>query len=201
VRRVPGDGVLGLGRYSVDATSSGLVPGLLVVVAVIVLAIAVHTSAGRSAVLVPAFALALSLLTFFVPAGLSNVTGALPPVTSGRYSVAPVLLFYVALALLTHRVLVRDPLPLGRTSLQRGGPGALLPRVIGVGLVGVLAFGLVSSWSEPQRLRRGPPSWSSEITRARAACAADAAREQVRVRISPVGWRVIVPCSRVSARR
>lgn len=199
VRRVPGDGVLGLGRYSQTATSSALLPGVVVVVVVALLAAWVARTEGWAELVLPAVTLALSGVTFAAPVALSDITGAVPPVIGGRYSVAPALLFYFALGLLVERVLLTRATPFPDASGRRSDRGAVGPRIVAIGLMGALVYGLVSSWSDPRLLRRDTPSWSSEIARGRAVCHEHSNRRHARLRISPVGWQVVVACSRLTA--
>jgi hypothetical protein len=189
LRRVLGDGVLGLGRYPDAAASSALVPGLLVGVVLTALAVFVAWERGLSALLVPLLAAALSVVTYAAPVGLSDAVGAMSPMLDGRYSVGPTLLLAFATALLVERAVAGDPS--GRTAHPSH---RTVSGILAGALVLALAYGAVTSWSQPRTLRHGGPSWSSEVLRGRSACAAREPTAPRRLRIAPPGWAVSVTC-------
>jgi hypothetical protein len=189
LRRVLGDGVLGLGRYPDAATSSALVPGLLVGGLVVALAVFVARERGLAAIVVPLLTLVLSVASYAVPVGLSDAVGPMPPRLDGRYSVGPTLLLVFAVALLVERAAVADPSVRTAYASRR-----TVSRILAGALVLALAYGAVTSWSQPKMLRHSGPSWSSEVERGRSTCAAREPTDLRRLRIAPPGWAVSATC-------
>jgi hypothetical protein len=69
-------------------------------------------------------------------------------------------------------------------------------RWVAPSVVVAAAIILVSSFGVPT-LRSHGPSWAAGIDQARLACRAPGAPETVAIPISPPGWFVVVPCTRL----
>jgi hypothetical protein len=192
VRHVLGDGILGVGRYPETAKTSAIVPGVGVALVIVLLLAVVGRQRGHRMLLLPALALILSGMTFAAPVGLSDLTGAVAPSYSGRYAVGPVILLYVAIAVLGERALTIDD-PATRVDLR-----VVMPRVVVAGLTVAAAFGMVTTWSLPSVLREHVPSWSHEVARGRTECRKPDQGTDVALRIAPPSWFVSVPCARLS---
>ena len=159
-----------------DATSAALV----VIAVVIVGAIGVFALVRRvrTATVVRVLG-AMSLLFYVMPLLL---TGNTPP----RYTLVPVLLLFSMVACAVD------------------GLGEAMPRIPQRGLEAVLIVVLVFAWSTNFRVanrRAGGPRWSQEVVTATDRCR-QGQLQAVDVPITPVapeGWKVTVPCERLTS--
>jgi len=190
VRRVIGDGVLGVPHQPVYAAAKGFQAGVVVVILLAVLVFALSTHDGFPVLLRGGLLGALAFVTFIIPVGATPGLSTYSPVSAGRYYVAPALLTIVAMISLIAAVADRFGRPARRIrSLAVVSCGALVLS---------LFWGVGSSWSEGNVLGRDRgPSWQPGIDRARIACAASSAPTNATVPISPPGWSITVPCEQL----
>ncbi|WP_147455884.1 hypothetical protein [Nocardioides mangrovicus] len=182
LRRVAGDGVLGVGRYDPEQhVHPDVTVGVLVVLVAALMAALVAWSKGVAAVSLPAVLLAGSLVLFTVTLLPLKVTTVLVPEAS-RYFVVPALMFLTALALLVS-TLHRAP------TLSR-----LLRSGVALAVAGACLFGVLSSWHANDMGRSARPTWQSQVAVARADCANHSARHREVLAVSPVGWRAVFSC-------
>ncbi|MGV1006984.1 MAG: hypothetical protein ACOYBY_00030 [Dermatophilaceae bacterium] len=158
LRRVVTDGILGLGRLQGAETDTGQAAPLAVAAVFVALCLLKAHREGMLALLPTLTFLVLSWVSYAIPVMLTGVS-ATNPGFSGRYYVAPALLWIVAL------VLTR-PTPGGSTAAA-WARGTLYGLVLGVTVWGwATSYPLVKGF-----LRAGAPRWSVEVVNAERACA------------------------------
>lgn len=122
-----------------------------------------------------------------------------------RYAVPPLLLLITALAVLSSPASLSSPAnPSSAAELSEpaAAPGtarraavrAYLPLAALCVLVGA---NLAANYYGGSQGRTSGPSWSSQLAEGRAACRIPGARD-ANLQIAPVGWKVTVPCSRLT---
>jgi len=103
----------------------------------------------------------------------------------GRYAIVPALLLVSAVL-----VLVDD------RERQRSGPAPPISW-LGLGVAGVLALSIVTSFDQRDETIRGTPPWGEALRQAATQCSAGV--RDVAVPISPPGFGLQVPCDRISS--
>jgi hypothetical protein len=187
VRRVLGDGVLGVGRHPMHQ----LAPGLQAGVAIAILLVICLTVNDGFLVLARASCFGImALLTYSLPLVATPKLTTEHPIEAGRYYVAPALLTISAIMCL-----------IGGVSDMRGRRTVRF-RVLAVAVCGALVvsllWGLGSSWTAGNALgRQYGPAWQPSIDQARRTCAASSAKAVVIMPISPPGWVMTMPCAAV----
>jgi hypothetical protein len=192
LRRVLGDGVLGVGRYHHRQPASGLVAGVTVATLLAVLVIWLIMNDGFPAVVRAGLFGLMAILTFSLPVVLTPALTTEGAFGGGRYYVPPALLTIAAIMCLIAAVFDtgrRPPARLRWPALSVGGV-----------LVLSLVWGLGTSWTVGEVWgRQNGPSWQPGVDQARRACAASPAQVSAKVPTSPPGWSVSVPCERLRA--
>ena len=185
--RVLGDGVLGVARHDGQPAPS-TTAGLLIGLALVLLAIWTARRHGWSSLLVPAYLLALGVVVY-VPAVYITAVDVTNPSLAGRYYVAPVLLTMCGLLLVVDRV-VADAVASREPAFAR-----IVPSALAVGMTACLCYGLASTWwIEDGGARAQVPSWGEEVAAARHECRDLGPRGTVRLETAPAGWGVELPC-------
>ena len=187
VHRVAGDGVFGVGRYLLlQSTSRGPLPGLMVLLAVLVLFALAASVEGWKAILLPGALVALSWVTFGVPIELTDMARDYNA-DNGRFCVGPTLLLTCAITLLFVRAM--EPY------INAGYWRTVAYRMVAAGLLVAVAFGMVTTWAEPRLYRQGGSSWAAEVSRGRSECSQKSDQQVAVLNITPAHWTVKVPCA------
>lgn len=187
VRRVVGDGVLGIGRHTPTQLSpelgSGVVVGLLLVLTLVALAFTVR----RVELLFPVVLLVLAMGFYWLLLHLNGLPTN-DPFAGQRYAVTPVILLLTAV---THLAWVASrPLAAGTRSAALGVHVARVPAFV---LLGAALFGVVSTVPSYNWMRNGPTApWPVELEKARATCRTPVASGELQ--IEPPGVMVSLPC-------
>ncbi len=183
VRRVLGDGLLGIGPEPVAQLEPSVTAGLVLLA---VFAVLLALDAARHGVARQLPVLALVVLSYLAYAPPVVLTGqpAVDLVLAGRYFVAPALLWILAFALV---------LPTAEKGRPWGGVGRLATAAFAV----VLVSGWYSSWAAPQQLRGGLPRWSEALDLGRDQCREVLPTTLVSLSVTPPLWTADVPCPAV----
>ncbi len=158
---VTGDRMLGLVYMTLGlplVAATGLV-------AVIGLA-ALMRQADRTAQLVAAVCLVISVALFFVTLGLRGTSGILDrdgfTLNGSRYTIMPLLMLWTAVLVLLDRLEIRRRVGLA-------GPAMAVPGVIGIVTPAFLGMQVLSDWGG-NTVRSAGPSWSADLRTAAATC-------------------------------
>ncbi|HTW06166.1 MAG TPA: hypothetical protein VME46_01560 [Acidimicrobiales bacterium] len=135
-----------------------------------------------------ASAVIFSIVCYVVPVwarGVGPAMGAGHVQVASRYEAVPLLLLLAALLVVADSLVASVPAP---------GPRLAAPAVA----LALLLPGWVIDFHDVNQ-RSGGPSWSAQVTRGAAMCAADrrkanAAGQSVALAIDPAGWTAVVPC-------
>ena len=181
LRRVVGDGVLGIGRHGQDVSPT-VVPGLLVLLLVTLMAVMSVVRRRADRLMFPAVLTLCSMVLFAAPAYLTQPNTE-QSYSEGRYWVAPVILLVTAFLLVAETAW-----------LDRREPAGWGPAVLAVVLVAATLYGLVTSWRVPSwDPRLEGPDWQAQVARARHHCERHP-HEPAVLNISPPGWTVTLTC-------
>jgi hypothetical protein len=190
VRRVFGDGILGVANHRIDQPAPGLLAGASVMVLVVVLVVCLTTRDGFPALIRAGVLGVLAFLAYSMPVVASASLSTESPFFPGRYYVAPALLTITATLSLVAAATDRRAFPRVRVR-----PLAV---VTSGALVLSLLWGLSSSWGAGYlRGRQHGPSWQPGIEQATTECLGSPARLNAKIAISPRGWAMHVPCERL----
>jgi hypothetical protein len=187
VRRVVGDGVLGIGRHTPTQLSpelgAGIVVGLLLVLAMLALAFT-----GRRVELLFPVVLVLLSMGFY---GMLLRLNGLPtndPFAGQRYAVVPAILVLTAVTQVAWLASLAVAPARGASALA-----VHLARLPAFVLLGAALFGVVSTVPSYNWMRNGPtPPWPVELEKAKATCRTPVASGELQ--IEPPGVLVSLPC-------
>jgi hypothetical protein len=190
VRRVLGDGVLGVGRHPINQLAPGLQAGAAVAILLTILVICLTTIDGFPVLARASCFGIMAILTYSLPVVATPQLTTEHPVVAGRYYVAPALLTIVAIMCLIGAV------------TDRGRRGTVRLPWLAVAASGVLVLsllgGLGSSWTAGNVWgRQNGPSWQPGIDQARRACESSSGMVNASVALSPPNWSMTLPCKRL----
>lgn len=189
VRRVLGDGVLGVARLNPAKPAASITAGLVVIVVMVGLSAFLLVRHRYEPVVGAAILGVLSYVFFLAPTDLGAVDTD-TAFNGARYFVAPALFISLAIAILAGNVV--------EVATWRAPSWGAAVALVAVGLVAACIYGLVTSWSPNQDYgRRETAGWSAALAHARTTCRAPNAPSHVAVPIAPESWHVIVSCGRV----
>lgn len=158
---VTGDRMLGL-VYMTLGLPIVVAAGLLAVIGLA----ALMRQAGRSAQLVAAVCLVISVALLFVTLGLRGTNGILDrdgfTLNGSRYTIMPLLMLWTAVLVLLDRLEIRR-----RASLA--SPAMAVPGVIGIMTSAFLGMQVLNDWGG-NTVRSAGPSWSADLRAAAATC-------------------------------
>jgi hypothetical protein len=158
---VTGDRMLGL-VYMTLGLPIVAATGLLAVIGLA----ALMRQADRTAQLVAAVCLVISVALLFVTLGLRGTSGIVDrdgfTLNGSRYTIMPLLMLWTAVLVLLDRLEIRRHVGLA-------GPSMAVPGVIGIVAPAFLGMQVLSDWGG-NTVRSAGPSWSADLRTAAATC-------------------------------